>query len=292
MTTEIAKYKNINEQQVKLWAELYCKDASSAEIKLFLNLCDKTGMSPEARQIYMIDRWDSKLKRTVKTPMFSIEAFRLIAERSHKYSGQVGAWWCGADGVWKDVWLSEKPPAAAKVGVLRSDFKEPLYAVATYRSYCQTKQDGSPQQNWSKMPDVMLAKCAESLALRKAFSQDLSGLYTIEEMKALPESDSSTIEAEVLDAKVETNAPTDTVAKIPKKTAKDSRPENDPNAIVHKDIALFSNADQEQLDKLNKQLDIRGVPSALHLDVALALEGKPFNAKSLESVIKNMPIHG
>lgn len=74
-------------------------------------------------------------------------------------------------------------------------------------------------------------------------------------------------------------------------SVEESKPSK-PYSSAAEDVILFSNADQTQLDKLNIQLDKRGVPSALHLDVALALEGKPFNAKSLESVIKNMPIHG
>lgn len=181
-TALVKTTRGLSEDQIALIKSTIAKGCTDDELKMFVSQCDRTGLDPFTRQIYALKQWDSKEGREIMRVQISVDGFRLIAERSGKYAGQTPSMWCGGDAVWRDVWLEKAAPLASRAGVLHRDFKEPLYAVAKFDSYAARKKDGSLNPMWSKMPEVMLAKVAESLALRKAFPQELSGLYSVEEM--------------------------------------------------------------------------------------------------------------
>lgn len=157
--------------QVGLIKRTIAKGASDDELALFLNQCRRTGLDPFSRQIYLLQRWDSKQNRNIATIQVGIDGYRLIADRTGSYAGN-------DDPVFDD----EASPARATVTVwkLVGGTRCPFTATARWAQYYPGDKQGFM---WRKMPHLMLGKVAEALALRKAFPAELSGLYITEEME-------------------------------------------------------------------------------------------------------------
>ena len=168
--------------QVELVKSQIAPEATVDELKLFLYQAQRTGLDALSRQIYCIHRnvktqngWSKKM--TIQT---SIDGFRVIAERSGTYGGQSEPLFTYENGVL----------ISCKISVFRfhNDIRfEASVGVAYLAEYCQFDKDGKPMGLWAK-PHIMLGKVAEALALRKAYPQDLSGIYTSEEMQQADES--------------------------------------------------------------------------------------------------------
>lgn len=180
------------DEQKALIKSTIAPGCSTDELRLFAYHCQRTGLDPFSKQIYAIKRGG---KMTVQA---GIDGLRAIAERTGQLDGSQ-KFWCGPDGDWKEVWLLDKPPAAAKCIIHRKGCRHPFVGVALFRDY------NGGQGLWIKMPSVMLAKVAEAQALRAGFPADLSGLYASEEMDQAEAP--RTLEPAVLPTKVSVTAP-------------------------------------------------------------------------------------
>jgi phage recombination protein Bet len=183
MTTALAVREDQTEwnpAQLAALRSLGVERADRGTLDMFLAACQRTRLDPWLRQIYLNGRFDNRAGQMKWGIQSSIDGLRIVAQRSDQYEGQTKAeWFSLAENRWTDVWTESGPPFAARVGVWRTRFREPLYAVAHWSEYAVT---GSGDFMWRKMPALMLSKVAEALALRKAFPQDLSGIYTADEM--------------------------------------------------------------------------------------------------------------
>ena len=177
MSNELAIRPDFSPEQVDLIKRTVAPGTTDDELALFLHQCQRTGLDPLSNQIYCMKRkqrgkdgnWAEKA-----TIQVGIDGYRLIASRTGRYApGDVEIKMQG------DRIVSAIATVKMCVGGQWFDVK----AEAYFDEYKQTfGQTGELMGLWKKMPRQMIAKCAEALALRKAFPAELSGIYTNDEM--------------------------------------------------------------------------------------------------------------
>jgi len=177
LAIRIAEEQGLSDARLDLIRNVAAAGCSDEELAQLLILSHRTGLDPLARQIYMIKRNVKRGDRWVEvaTPQTGIDGYRLVADRTERYApGREPSYQHDAEG--------RLVSATAYVKKLAAGTWHEVAATAFWDEYVQTRKDGKPTAMWEKMPRVMLAKCAEALALRRAFPAELSGLYTVEEM--------------------------------------------------------------------------------------------------------------
>lgn len=206
MSAELAVRQEFTSEQVDLIKRTVANSATNDELAIFLHQCQRTGLDPLAKQIHFVKRSG---KMAIQT---AIDGYRLIADRTGKYAGNDDPTFSDED--------AKGFPGKASVTVWKmvGGVRCPFTATARWDEYFPGEQQGFM---WKKMPHVMLGKCAEALALRKAFPQELSGVYTNEEMEQAGPGD--------VRPQVETERPA-----IPAKP-----PANGSNGINHTDEEVF-----------------------------------------------------
>lgn len=165
----------LTKEQINLLKRTIAKGVSDDELKLFMHIANRTKLDPFARQIYAVKRWNSDVGGYVMVPQTGIDGYRLIAERTGNYApGKDTSYEYGPDG----KIISATAYIQKKVG----DQWFEVAGTARLEEYQVKKKDGTPTAMWLDKPHVMLGKCAEALALRRAFPAELSGVYVEEEI--------------------------------------------------------------------------------------------------------------
>ena len=165
----------ISREQIELIKRTVAKGVTDDEFQLFLHAAKRMGLDPLAKQIHAVKRYSGADGREVMSIQTGIDGYRLIADRTGNYApGKANSYEYDENG--KVI-----SATAYAMKFVRGAWME-TSATAHMSEYAQTKKDGSFTSMWASKPHIMLGKCAEALALRRAFPAELSGVYTDDEM--------------------------------------------------------------------------------------------------------------
>jgi phage recombination protein Bet len=136
----------------------------------FLKLCQLRGLNPFANQVYPIVRFDRHRDRLVVELLIGIEGMRVIAHRTGLYAG--------CDRPEYSYNADDKPNAMVTVYRMTAGARHGYAGEALWDEFAPAP---GVDEVWDEKRHVCISKCAEAAALRKAFPQELGGLYAPEE---------------------------------------------------------------------------------------------------------------
>ena len=166
-----------NREQIDLIKATVAAGTSDLEFQMFMEVARTMGLSPLQKQIHAVMRWDNQEKRQKMVIQTGIDGYRLIAARTGAHLGTTDAVYgpLNTDGYPEWAQVTTKRLVHGQV----AEFP----ATAYWDEYVQTTREGKPNSMWRGRPRGQLGKCAEALALRKAFPAELSGVYSDIEMQ-------------------------------------------------------------------------------------------------------------
>ena len=169
-----------DKQRAALVAIGVSEKATKAELAVFFHQCQRLGLDPFSKQIYLIHRKVKEGDKWVDKPttQIGIDGFRVTRDRIAREQGVRVEYedtiWYAPDGQAYDVWLWDEPPAACKFVVTLDGRRFP--SVLRFNEYCQKTREGQRTGRWRDGFAHQIEKCAEADALRRAFPNDLSGV--------------------------------------------------------------------------------------------------------------------
>jgi hypothetical protein len=186
---------HITEAEKAAYRSIYAPTATDDQWSLFINECVRRALVPGVHVIFQLrsaSEYDADLKRMVFTKkvtlITTINALRLIADRSGKYEGHgpFVYYYNNEDGGVEETKIPRgKIPHAVSVEGFRTGWRVPLFATARYDAYVQKYgEDGAkkPTQMWATRGEEQLAKCCEAMMLRTVAPEECAGLLISEEL--------------------------------------------------------------------------------------------------------------
>lgn len=158
-------------------------NVTEQEVAMFIAMCKANKLNPFNKDAYlikygsqeatMIISKDVFFKRAIESPMYNgMESGIVVKTPEGQMEKREGM-----------IYLDNEEILGAWCNVYRKDWEKPIKQEVNFKEYAGVTKTGELNKNWKTKPAVMITKVAEATALRKAFTDNLHGMYIAEEVE-------------------------------------------------------------------------------------------------------------